>query len=521
MENTELQRRVKAIERHIKKLEESHAHSEEIQSEPGVTLRPGPPRSKIEMVAAQLLREYLSIIREQSDRSQLRLIRAKIRAQIEKTAATIGVSYIQLVTRCLDWLWFGLETPVAKYLFEEVFYGDFAEHKETEILIPFYTMIFEGIEDIAFIESLESLSKFSKAIKGHMDDVVYQYNVLDFDNRFPLKRIRRIYSHSEANPLLIIGETGTSKGLLAKAIHKMSTRRKKNYTSMNCAAFPETMLESELFGFERGAFTDAKERKEGLFEIANGGTIFLDEIGKMPKRLQAKLLTVIEGQEFYRIGGKRPIKVDLRFIAAAQPSNIENDDILPDLKFRLGFPDVIEMPNLRERLNEIPELIIDNSLKRNLRKMNLKEEMFITDDAFTMLVNHEYPGNFRELENILRGALLSAIGNRRNEILPEDLRVFMEKHRNYQDKVQAFHKEFRASLRDIKLRDIIDYADTVGAEIVEEKVRTILSKGKDLKSALRDEGLPEKKYQNFLKKVNRITKKSLKELGRWEASGLS
>ena len=291
--------------------------------------------------------------------------------------------------------------------------------------------------------------------------------------------------------------------------------------SMNCAAFPETMLESELFGFERGAFTDAKERKEGLLEIANGGTIFLDEIGKMRPWLQAKLLTVIESQEFNRIGGKRPIKVDLRFIAAAQPSNIENDAILPDLKFRLGFPDVIEMPNLRERLREIPELIIDNSLKRNLRKMNLKEEMFVNEDAFSMLVNREYPGNFRELENVLRGAVLSAIGNKRNEILPEDLRVFMEKHSDYQDKVQVLHKESRVGLGDIRLRDIIDYADRAAAKIVEEKVRTILSRGKDLKSVLRDEGLPEKKYQNFLKKVNRITKKSLKELSQAEASDLS
>jgi transcriptional regulator with AAA-type ATPase domain len=521
MENMELKRRGKAIERYIKKLEESHAHSEEIESEPGVTLRPGLPKSKIEMVAAQLLREYLSIIREQSDLSQLSLRRAKIRAQIEKTAATSGVSYIQLVTRCLDFLWFGREIPEAKYLFEEVFYEDFAEHKETEILIPFYTMIFEGIEDIPFTASLESLSKFSKAIKGDIDDVVYQYNILDFDKRFPLKRIRQIYSHSEANPLLIIGETGTSKGLLAKAMHKMSTRRRKDHTPMNCAAFPETMLESELFGFERGAFTDARERKKGLFEIANGGTIFLDEIGKMPQRLQAKLLTVIESQEFYRIGGKRPIKVDLRFIAAAQPGNIENDDILPDLKFRLGFPDVIKMPNLRERLSEIPEVIIDNSLKRNLRKMNLKEEMFVNEDAFAMLVNHEYPGNFRELENILRGAALSAIVDKRNEILPGDLQVFMEKNSIYQNKVQALGKEFRDSLGDIKLSDIIDYADRAAAEIVEKKVRTTLSRGKDLKSVLRDEGLPEKKYQNFLKKVNRITKKSLKELSQAEASGLS
>jgi len=521
MGKMELKGKVEAIEDLVKHIEGLAAVSEKIESEPGVTLRPGLPRCKIEMVTAQLLREYLCIIREQSDLSQLSLRRAKVRAQIEKTAGTSGVSYIQLVTRCLDWLCFGPEPPVAKYLFEEVFYEDFAEHKETEILIPFYTMIFEGIEDIPLIESLESLSKFSKAIKGDIDDVVYQYNVLDFDKRFPLKRIRRIYSHSEANPLLIIGETGTSKGLLAKAMHKMSTRRKKDYIPKNCAAFPEDILESELFGFERGAFTGATERREGLFENANGGTLFLDEIGKMPKRLQAKLLTVIESQEFYRIGGKRPIKVDVRLIAAAQPGNIENDDILPDLKFRLGFPDVIEMPNLKERLSEIPELIIDNSLKRNLRKMNLKEEMFVNEDAFSMLVNREYPGNFRELENVLRGAVLSAIGNKRNEILPEDLRVFMEKHSNYQDKVQALGKEFRPSLGDIKLRNIIDYADSVAAGIVEEKVRTILSSGKDLKSVLRNEGLPEKKYQNFLKKVNRITKKSLKELSQAEASGLS
>jgi transcriptional regulator with PAS, ATPase and Fis domain len=292
----------------------------------------------------------------------------------------------------------------------------------------------------------------------------------------------------------------------------MSTRRRKEYTPINCAAIPETMLESELFGFERGAFTDAKERKKGLFEIANGGTIFLDEIGKMPQRLQAKLLTVIESQEFYRIGGKEPIRINVRFIAAAQPSNIENNDILPDLKFRLGFPDVIKMPNLKERLSEFPGVAIKSSLKRILRKMNLREDMFIHEDAYPMLVNHEYPGNFRELENILRGAVLSAIGGKRDEILPEDLQVIVEKNSIYQNKAQALGTEFRANLGDIKLRDIIDYADKVAAEIVEEKVKTILSRGRDVKSVLRDEGLPEKKYHNFLKKFNRITKKSLREL---------
>ncbi len=201
--------------------------------------------------------------------------------------------------------------------------------------------------------------------------------------------------------ILISGETGTGKGLAAKAIHCCSHRKDKPFVAINCGAIPENLLESELFGHVKGAFTGATANKVGKFERAHGGTIFLDEIGDMSPELQVKLLKVLEEGEFEPVGGNRTIKVDVRIIAATHrdlDEEVQKGTFREDLFYRL-FVIPIQLPALRHRRADIPLLAADflNSLNR---KNNRRVEGF-TEEALTVLTNHAWPGNVRELKNML------------------------------------------------------------------------------------------------------------------------
>ena len=213
--------------------------------------------------------------------------------------------------------------------------------------------------------------------------------------------------------VLILGETGTGKELVARAIHQRSPRAKKPFVAINCAAITETLLESELFGYERGAFTGADRRKPGMFELASGGTLFLDEIAEMPPTLQAKLLRVLQEKVVYHLGGTTPIPVDVRIIAATNKDLkqlVRERKFREDLYFRLAvFP--IELPPLRERREDIP-LLVENYLAR--RGASAK----VSPEAMELLMGYDYPGNVRELENILERALILSGGK---DILPEHL----------------------------------------------------------------------------------------------------
>ena len=205
--------------------------------------------------------------------------------------------------------------------------------------------------------------------------------------------------------VLILGETGTGKELVARAIHNRSNRAKNPFVAINCAAITETLLESELFGYERGAFTGANRRKLGMFEIAEGGTLFLDEIAEMPPQLQAKLLRVLQEKTIYHLGGTAPIKVDVRIISATNKNLKEYVNLKKfreDLYFRLAvFP--IELPPLRKRTVDIP-LLAENFLRK--RGSSAK----IASDAMDFLEKYDFPGNVRELENILERALILSGG---------------------------------------------------------------------------------------------------------------
>jgi len=201
--------------------------------------------------------------------------------------------------------------------------------------------------------------------------------------------------------VLILGESGTGKELVAKAIHYNSPRKNGPFVPINCGAIPETLLESELFGYVRGAFTGAVTSKRGLLEIASGGTLFLDEIGDLPLSLQVKLLRVIQEREFKRVGGTEDIKVDLRIIAASNQDlaeKIRKKEFREDLYYRLNVIQ-INLPPLRERREDIP-LLVHHFVDKYSREMG-KEIKGVTPEAMELLVNYDYPGNVRELENII------------------------------------------------------------------------------------------------------------------------
>ena len=235
-----------------------------------------------------------------------------------------------------------------------------------------------------------------------------------------MQEIMEILNHlaqTDSN-VLIRGESGTGKELIARAIHVFSKRRSEPLVCINCASLPETLIESELFGYERGAFTGAVSRKPGKFEIANGGTVFLDEIGDISLAAQSKILRIIQEGELQRVGGTATIKVDLRVIAATHKDlaqAIKDKEFREDLYYRLKVVE-IDIPPLRERPEDIP--VLAEYFLRILRSKTSSFVREISPEAKNILMNYSWPGNVRELRNVIERALVFARGN---EILPEHL----------------------------------------------------------------------------------------------------
>lgn len=213
-------------------------------------------------------------------------------------------------------------------------------------------------------------------------------------------------AQSDAGTVLIQGESGTGKELVAKAIHYESSRADKPFMAINCAAVPETLLESELMGHEKGAFTDAKIQKKGLFEMADGGTVFLDEIGDMPQGIQAKLLRVLEDRSFRRVGGTKDIHVDVRIISATNKdllTAIKEKSFRNDLYYRLQVIPIFLSP-LRERRKDI--LVLAKYFIDLFNREFGKAVKGISDDAEQFLLEYEWPGNVRELKNVIERAII-------------------------------------------------------------------------------------------------------------------
>ncbi len=222
-----------------------------------------------------------------------------------------------------------------------------------------------------------------------------------------LKTIQQI-SSSDTN-VLILGESGTGKELAAKAIHHLSPRSEKRFVAFNCGSFTDELMANELFGHEKGAFTGAVQEKKGLLQVADGGTVFLDEIGDMPKSMQVKLLRAIQEKELLRVGGVDPFPVDVRFMAATHrdlQEDVQTGHFRQDLFYRLNVI-ALRLPPLAERADDIP-LLVNHFLPQKSRIMK-KEINAIEPEAMDLLCRYSWPGNVRELENIIERAV--ALGN--------------------------------------------------------------------------------------------------------------
>ncbi|MBN2654912.1 MAG: sigma-54-dependent Fis family transcriptional regulator [Nitrospirae bacterium] len=279
---------------------------------------------------------------------------------------------------------------------------------------------------------------------------------------------------ASSSRVLILGESGTGKELVARLLHEGSDRKKEPFIEVNCAAIPQELIESELFGHEKGSFTGATDRKTGKFELADRGTLFLDEIGDMTLQTQAKVLRIIETQEFQRVGGSKNIKVDTRIIAATNKDlafEAKNGRFREDLYFRLNVIP-INLPPLRERKQDIPDLV-NYFVERFYADNGMKPKNF-SSEAIKILADHSWPGNIRELRNAVERLLImspasiigaddvEALGSRSVKTYGDEYGVFS--YSMLKDAKEAFEKEFIKRKLSENAWNVSKTSDAIGLE---------------------------------------------------------
>jgi transcriptional regulator with GAF, ATPase, and Fis domain len=288
--------------------------------------------------------------------------------------------------------------------------------------------------------------------------------------------------------VLIEGESGTGKELAARALHRNSPRAGKPFMAINCAAIPETLLESDLFGHERGAFTGAAAQKKGRLEVAEGGVVFLDEIGELAPSLQVKLLRVLQEREFERVGGTHPIKLDVRVIAATNcnlAEAVREGRFRQDLYYRLAVLR-ITMPTLRDRRDDIP-MLVRHFVQKHSKHCKVKARP-ISREALSRLVNYDWPGNVRELENAIERALVLGSSDM---ILPEDLPESLLERASQPEMIEA---KYHAAIKELKKQLILDaveqtqgsYADAARLLGLHPNYLHRLIRNLELKESLKD-----------------------------------
>jgi transcriptional regulator with GAF, ATPase, and Fis domain len=287
--------------------------------------------------------------------------------------------------------------------------------------------------------------------------------------------------------VLIEGESGTGKELAARALHRNSPRASKPFVAINCSAIPETLLESDLFGHERGAFTGAASQKKGRLEVADGGVVFLDEIGELAPTLQVKLLRVLQEREFEHVGGTHPIKVDIRLIAATNlnlEQAVRDGKFRQDLYYRLAVLK-ITMPTLRDRREDLP-MLVRHFVQKHAKHCKVKPRP-VSREALSCLVNYDWPGNVRELENAIERALVLGTSDM---ILPEDLPESLLERTPSPEMSEA---KYHAAVKELKKQLILDaveqthsYADAARILGVHPNYLHRLIRNLELKESLKD-----------------------------------
>lgn len=305
-----------------------------------------------------------------------------------------------------------------------------------------FDFITKPVDIKLLLKTLENVSKSTFLDTKHTEDEKFVFDGVYTEESFKeVIELLKMVSPTDAS-VLIYGESGTGKELVAKAIHKNSKRKDYPFLAINCAALNENLIESELFGHEKGAFTGAFTLKRGKFEVADKGTVFLDEIGELPLATQAKLLRVLQEKEFERVGGTKTIKSDVRIIAATNrdlQEMVKNGNFREDLYFRLNvFP--IKLPPLRKRKGDIP-LLVDFFIKKYANSFD-KILKGYTDEFIEKLMGYNFYGNIRELENIVSRAIILA----KTEILTADLLPELKNDQELKDDAPLDIKENEKNL---------------------------------------------------------------------------
>ena len=303
-----------------------------------------------------------------------------------------------------------------------------------------------ALENARHVERLEDENQRLKA------EINIEHNMVG--ESAPMRTVYRFVSRVAAtdSTVLITGESGTGKELVARAIHRNSPRVQKPFVAINCAALTETLLESELFGHEKGAFTGALQQKKGKLEVADGGTVFLDEMGELAPSLQAKLLRVLQEREFERVGGTRSVRIDVRVIAATNrdlTESVKSGTFRQDLYYRLNVVS-IEMPPLRERRDDIP--LLGSYFAARAGERSKRHVLGVSPEARACLVNYEWPGNVRELENAIERAVVLGSSD---FILPEDLpEAVLETVRPAGVTIAQYHEAVSEAKKQVILRAV-------------------------------------------------------------------
>ena len=316
-------------------------------------------------------------------------------------------------------------------------------------------------------------------------DDIDRYGIIGSSDRITeiFETIKRVAPTTTT--ILITGETGTGKELIARAIHRNSPRKNNPFIKINCAAIPESLMESELFGYEKGAFTGAATKKQGRFELAHKGTLFLDEVGELPKDMQVKLLQVIQEQEFERIGGLQTIKVDVRLITATNRNlfeDVKDGRFREDLYYRLNVIPA-HLPPLRERKEDIP-VLIDFFIEKFNKKLD-RSVKYIDEKVTNLLIQYAWPGNIRELENLVERMILMARGDTIVFAdLPSELKTTIESDSTNPSGIRQkpFKDIMKNHMEDIEKQMIISVLEECGNNVTRAAKQLGLSrKGLQLK----------------------------------------
>jgi DNA-binding NtrC family response regulator len=316
-------------------------------------------------------------------------------------------------------------------------------------------------------------------------DDIDRYGIIGSSDRITeiFETIKRVAPTTTT--ILITGETGTGKELIARAIHRNSPRKNNPFIKINCAAIPESLMESELFGYEKGAFTGAATKKQGRFELAHKGTLFLDEVGELPKDMQVKLLQVIQEQEFERVGGLQTIKVDVRLITATNRNlfeDVKDGRFREDLYYRLNVIPA-HLPPLRERKEDIP-VLIDFFIEKFNKKLD-RSVKYIDEKVTNLLIQHAWPGNIRELENLVERMILMARGDTIVFAdLPSELKTAIESDSTSPSGIRQkpFKDIMKNHMEDIEKQMIISVLEECGNNVTRAAKQLGLSrKGLQLK----------------------------------------